>query len=235
MMKYKWDIMKEKAVAILSGGLDSGVAMSSYVNDYDIYAITFDYGQRAIESEIKASKALCDYYNIDHKVIDLKWLGEISNSALNSPNEIPKPSEEDLDDFKESSESAKAVWVPGRNVVFTAIGCSFAESIKARKIIVGWDLEEANTFPDNSKEFLNSFNDLIEIGSPDNIEVVAPLIDLNKDEIVKLGHENNCPMELTYSCYEGEEIHCGECESCMRRKRGFKKANVPDLTKYKSD
>ena len=135
----------------------------------------------------------------------------------------------------QSKESAKAVWVPGRNLVFTAIGCSFAESIGASKIIVGWDLEEANTFPDNSKEFLNRYNELIEIGSPDEIEIVAPLINLNKDEIVKLGAKNNCPMDLTYSCYEGRDIHCGICESCMRRKRGFKKAGMDDLTKYESD
>ncbi|WP_295722322.1 7-cyano-7-deazaguanine synthase QueC [uncultured Methanobrevibacter sp.] len=227
--------MKEKAIAILSGGLDSGVAMSSYVENYEIYAITFDYGQKAIEAEIKASKALCDHYGIFHNVIDLKWLGKISNSALNSSKDIPKPTENNLDNLDKSKESANAVWVPGRNTVFTAIGCSFAESIGASKIIVGWDLEEANTFPDNSKEFLESFNELIKIGSPDNIEVVAPLIDLNKDEIVKLGKSNNCPMELTYSCYEGGEIHCGTCESCMRRKRGFKKGGIRDLTEYKSD
>ncbi len=227
--------MKEKAIAILSGGLDSGVAMSSYVENYEIYAITFDYGQKAIEAEINASKALCDYYDISHKVIDLKWLGEISNSALNSSKDIPKPRENNLDNLDEARESAKAVWVPGRNTVFTAIGCSFAESIGASKIIVGWDLEEANTFPDNSKEFLNRFNELIKIGSPDNIEVVAPLINLNKDEIVKLGEKNNCPMHLTYSCYEGGKIHCGKCESCMRRKRGFKNAGIKDRTKYESD
>ena len=227
--------MKNKAVAILSGGLDSGVAMSCYVEDYDIYAITFDYGQKAISSEIKSSKELCKYYKIPHRIIDLKWLGDISNSALNSPNKIPTPAENDLDDFTQSKESANAVWVPGRNLVFTAIGCSFAESIGASKIIVGWDLEEANTFPDNSKEFLNRYNELIEIGSPDEIEIVAPLINLNKDEIVKLGAKNNCPMDLTYSCYEGRDIHCGICESCMRRKRGFKKAGMDDLTKYESD
>lgn len=228
-------MMKEKAIAILSGGLDSGVAMSSYVENYEIYAITFDYGQKSIEAEIKASKALCDYYGISHKIIDLKWLGEISNSALNSEKDIPKPKENNLDNLDEAKESAKAVWVPGRNTVFTAIGCSYAESIGASKIIVGWDLEEANTFPDNSKEFLNRFNELIKTGSPDNIEVVAPLINLNKDEIVKLGEINNCPMHLTYSCYEGGEIHCGKCESCMRRKRGFKNAGIKDRTKYESD
>lgn len=224
--------MKNKAIAVLSGGLDSAVAMSSYVNDYDVHAITFDYGQKAINEELKASHKLCSFYNIPHTVIDLKWLGEISNSALNSSEGIPEVSDDDLDNIEKSTETANAVWVPGRNIVFTAIASSFAESVGASKIIVGWDKEEANTFPDNSKEFLEKFNDLLDVGSPDNIEVVAPAIDLNKDEIVKLGAENNCPMELSYSCYTGNEKHCGKCESCMRRKRGFKKAKIEDLTEY---
>lgn len=224
--------MKEKAIAVLSGGLDSTVAMSSYINDYDIYAITFDYGQKAIKQEINAAKNICKYYEIPHRVINLKWLGEISNSALNSSNKIPTPSNEDLDNIKKSQETADAVWVPGRNIVFTAIATSFAESIGASKIIVGWDYEEANTFPDNSKEFLESFNNLLNIGSPDDIEVVAPAINLNKDDIVKLGDKNNCPMEISYSCYTGNDKHCGICESCMRRKRGFKKAGIKDLTEY---
>lgn len=224
--------MNKKAIAVLSGGLDSTVAMSCYVDDYDIEAITFDYGQKAIDAEIKASKDICNYYNIPHRVIDLKWLGKISDSALNSNKNIPNPADKDLDNLDASKKSAEAVWVPGRNIVFTAIATSFAESIKASKIIVGWDLEEANTFPDNSKEFLDAFNQILEIGSPEDIEVVAPAIGLNKDEIVKLGHENNCPMELSYSCYTGHEKHCGVCESCMRRKRGFIQAGIEDLTEY---
>ena len=226
---------KNKAIAVLSGGLDSTVAMSSYVKDYDVYGITFDYSQIAIDSEIKASKEICEYYNIDHKIIDLKWLSEISNSALNNDEEIPQLSENQLDDIELCKDSASKVWVPGRNIVFTAIATSFAESIGASKIIVGWDLEEANTFPDNSKEFLESFNNVLKIGSPDDIEIVAPAIDLNKKEIVQLGHKNNAPMKLSYSCYTGHNKHCGVCESCMRRKRGFKDAGLQDPTEYEKN
>lgn len=94
--------MREKAIAVLSGGLDSTVAMSCYVNDYDIEAVTFDYGQKAIKQEIKAAKNICNHYNIPHTVIDLKWLGDISDSALNSDNDIPNPSDEDLDNLDEA-------------------------------------------------------------------------------------------------------------------------------------
>lgn len=226
--------MSKKAISVLSGGLDSTVATSVYAKDYDIHAITFDYGQRSVEREMKAAKEICEKMGFEHTVIDLKWLGKISSSSLTSDREVPELSEDQLDDLEVCSETASSVWVPARNTVFTAIATAFAESIGAEIIIVGWDKEEAATFPDNSKEFLESFNRLIEVGSPDDIEVKAPAIDLDKDEIVKLGDEMDAPMDLSYSCYMGEENHCGVCESCMRRKRAFKQAGVKDESAYNS-
>ena len=222
----------KKAIAVLSGGLDCTVATSVYAKDYEIHAITFDYGQKSFSQELKASQRICEKMGFKHHVIKLDWLSKISNSSLNTSDEIPEVDENDLDDLEKSSETASSVWVPARNTVFTSIAASYGESIGAEIIIVGWDKEEANTFPDNSKEYLESFNNLLKIGSPIDIEIKAPAIDLDKDEIVKLGVEVDAPMELSYSCYKGNEKHCGVCESCMRRKRGFKKANVEDLTIY---
>ena len=222
----------KKAISVLSGGLDCTVATSAYAKEYEIHAITFNYGQKAFKQELKASKAICEKMGFKHCVIDLPWLAKISNSTLNTSEDIPKVSEDDLDDLKKSSQTASSVWVPARNMVFTSIATSYAESIGAEIIIVGWDAEEAATFPDNSKEFLNAFNELIEIGSPENIKIEAPAIDLNKEEIVELGLEVGAPMELSYSCYAGRDKHCGVCESCMRRKRAFKKLKVEDVTEY---
>lgn len=224
--------MTKKAISVLSGGLDSVVATSVYAKDYDIHAITFDYGQKAAEKEIKNTAKICEKMGFEHSVIKLPWLSKISNSSLNSNEEIPSLTDEDLDDLEKCSNTASSVWVPGRNVVFTAIATSFAESIGAEIIIVGWDKEEAATFPDNSKEFLNAFNNLLDIGSPDEIKIKAPAIDLDKKEIVELGHKVNAPMDLSYSCYSGEDKHCGVCESCMRRKRAFKQVNIDDPTEY---
>lgn len=224
--------LTKKAISVLSGGLDSTVATCVYADDYDIHAITFDYGQKSVEREIKASKEICDKMGFKHTVIDLKWLSKISTSSLNTDEEIPSLDEDQLDDLEKCKQTASSVWVPGRNVVFTAIAVSFAESEDAEIIIVGWDKEEAATFPDNSKEFLESYNDLIEIGSPKSIEIKAPAIDLDKDEIVQLGKKVNAPMKLSYSCYKGSENHCGVCESCIRRKRAFKQSNIDDLTEY---
>ena len=222
----------KKAISVFSGGLDCCVATSSFAEGWQIHAITFNYGQKAFERELKAAKEICSKMNWTHEVIDLPWLSKISTSSLNTDEEIPDVNVEDLDDLEKSGESASSVWVPARNMVFTSIAVSYAESIGAEAIIVGWDKEEAATFPDNSKEFLNTFNELIDVGSPDNIKIEAPAIDLTKEEIVKLGIEVGAPMELSYSCYKGGDKHCGVCESCMRRKRAFKQLGVDDLTEY---
>ena len=222
----------KKAISVLSGGLDCTVATSVYAKDYEIHAITFNYGQKAFERELQAAEEICAKMNWTHEVIGLPWLSRISTSSLNTSEDIPEVSFEDLDDAEKSSETASSVWVPARNMVFTSIAVSYAESIGAEKIIVGWDAEEAATFPDNSKEFLNTFNELIAVGSPENIKIEAPAIDLTKEEIVKLGVNVGAPMELSYSCYKGGKKHCGVCESCMRRRRAFTQLGIEDLSEY---
>lgn len=224
----------KKAISVLSGGLDCTVATSVYDKDYEIHAITFNYGQKSFKRELQASKEICKKMNWTHEVIDLPWLSKISTSSLNTSEEIPEVCDEDLDDLDKSLETASSVWVPARNTVFVSIALSYAESIGAETIIVGWNGEEGTTFPDNSKEYLVNFNELLNVGSPDNIKIEAPAIDLDKEEIVKLGVEVGAPMELSYSCYKGGDKHCGVCESCMRRKRAFKKLGIKDLTEYEN-
>ena len=216
----------KKAISVFSGGLDCTVATCVYDNDYEIHAITFNYGQKAFAQELKASRKICEEMGWTHEVIDLPWLSDISNSSLNTDDDIPEVSENDLDDLDKSSETASNVWVPARNTVFTSIALSYAESIGAEIIIVGWNNEEGLTFPDNSQEFLNEFNELIKVGSPDKIRIEAPAINLNKEELVELGVKVGAPMKLSYSCYKGEDEPCGVCESCVRRNRAFKKVGI---------
>lgn len=216
----------KKAISIFSGGLDCTVATCVYDKTHEIHAITFDYGQKAFEQELKASEEICKKMGWTHEVIELDWLGKISSSSLNTSEEIVEVSIDDLDDLEKSSETASNVWVPARNTVFTSIALSYAESLGAEIIIVGWNGEEGATFPDNSKEYLNEFNELIGVGSPEKIRIEAPAIDLNKEEIVELGIEVGAPMELSYSCYKGESKPCGVCESCVRRNRAFEKLGI---------
>lgn len=223
---------KPKGISVLSGGLDCTVATSIYADDYDLTAITFNYGQQSFDEELIHARRICEKYGMEHVVIDLPWLENISNSSLTSEEDIPEISEDDLDNYEVAIETAKSVWVPARNTVFCSIALAYAESIGAEIIIVGWDYEEAVTFPDNSKEYLEAFNETIKYGSFDDIIIKAPLIDMSKKEIVETGHEFNAPLDLSYSCYTGKELHCGKCESCKRRKRAFVEAGLDDPTEY---
>ena len=216
----------KKAISVMSGGLDCSVATAVYDKDYEIHAITFDYGQKAAAQEIKASKKICEKMGWSHEIICLDWLSRISNSSLNTDEDIPEIGENELDDMNKSTQTAESVWVPARNTVFTSIALSYAESIGAEIIIVGWNGEEGATFPDNSCEYMEKFNELIDVGSPNKIRIEAPAIDLDKEEIVELGVKVGAPMELSYSCYKGDEKPCGVCESCMRRNRAFKKMGI---------
>lgn len=219
---------KPKAISVLSGGLDSAVATSMLIDKYDISTITFDYGQKSADIEIKSAKNISKFFNIPNKVIDLKWLGKLGNSALTSDFDVMDVDVDKLDDKEYCDETVKNVWVPSRNIVFTAVASAFAEANGAKAIIVGWDLEEALSFPDNSIEFLNAFNKVLDIGTLDKVQVIAPLIKMSKEDIVLAGVKAKTPFELSYSCYKGDIKPCGVCESCLRRSRAFKSLGIED-------
>ncbi|WP_423792789.1 7-cyano-7-deazaguanine synthase QueC [Methanocaldococcus indicus] len=229
-----------RAISILSGGLDSTVAtLIAKKEGYDILALTFNYGQKAAKREINSAKKIAEILGIEHLVINLDFVKMFKKSALITNKDIPKLKIEDLD--KDIVyETMKAVWVPARNVIFLAIAAGFGEDRDAKKIFIGINKEEGTTFPDNTLEFIDRYNKVLELGTLNKIKIEAPLYNLTKEEIVKLGKnlEEELNVEIlkySYSCYKdnGEDfLHCGECESCVRRKRAFILANVKDETKY---
>jgi 7-cyano-7-deazaguanine synthase len=227
--------MKSKGVVLLSGGLDSTTAMWSLKKNYSqLYTLTFAYGSKDEEITLMITKHLSEIVGAAHRIIELPWLKEFSKnsgSTLVSKTQVPSLDEGDLDDIKKASETARSVWIPARNLIFLSIASSFAESIGGgADIIAGFDAEEAATFPDNSSEFVNRMNNVIKLAVLEkDIKVVAPLIHLNKTEIADLSLKLGVPVEYTSSCYhphgiDGEKrpVHCGICESCIRRMRGFK-------------
>lgn len=219
-----------KSIVLLSGGLDSLVSLALGKDEYNIkLALTFDYGQKSVESEISASKKICQYFNIEHKVIKLDWLREITQSALVSEKEIPLTNLKDLssDDFVEKS--AISVWVPNRNGVFLNIAAAFADSYDYDYIIFGANQEEGTTFPDNTQEFIDRINAEFEFSTQKKPKAYAPLINLCKNDIVKIAIEHNVPLELTRSCYSNKAKHCGACESCVRLKRALDENNCQEI------
>lgn len=221
----------KKSIILLSSGLDSAVSLGLLKESHNIeLALTFDYGQKAAKKEIESASKLCEHYQLEHKIISINWLKEITNtSLLNEQKDIPTPDENDLDNFDKSTKTAKNVWVPNRNGLFLNIAASFADAYEYTHIIFGGNKEEGTTFPDNTQEFINRINKTFEYSTLQKPKVVAPLIEFDKTEIVKKALEINFPFELIQSCYLSQEKHCGKCESCIRLKRALINNNAKDI------
>lgn len=220
-----------RAVILLSGGLDSLVSLAEAVNKgvSVALALTFDYGQRAVADEINAAREICKIYNIEHKVIKLPFLAEISNSALNK-------TECNLEFDALDKESMKAVWVPNRNGLFLNIAASFCDAEGYDCIIIGANKEEAGTFSDNSKEFCNIADEFFKYSTLNGVKVLAPLIELEKYEIINLALHLRVNLGILKSCYNAQgalpgQNHCGVCESCKRLKAAILKSKNRDLIK----
>ncbi len=208
----------KKGIILLSGGLDSLVSLGLCKKSHNIsLALTFDYGQKSAQYEIEASKNICNYYNISHKVITLNWLKDVTHTSLVSNESVPES-----DTLFGDNVSAKSVWVPNRNGLFLNIAAAFADGDGYDYIIIGANKEEANTFPDNTQDFLERVNAEFEFSTLKHPKTVAPLINSDKNDIVKLALENNIPLKYVRSCYNGGEKHCGRCESCLRLKNALK-------------
>lgn len=206
-----------KSVVLLSGGLDSLVTLgfSKLHTDYNVeLALTFDYGQKTSEAEISASKDICGFYNIEHKVIKLDWLKDITKTALVSDKEVP---DKDLG----TKESAASVWVPNRNALFLNIAACFCDSYGFNYILYGANKDEGATFPDNTETFRAQITKTFETSTLVKPEVIAPLINYSKNDIVKIAIEDSMPLKFVKSCYKSSGMHCGVCESCKHLKNAL--------------
>ena len=227
---------REKSVVLLSGGLDSVVSLACAVEESSVcFALTFDYGQKSARKEIQAAQDCCRSLAVSHRIIRLDWLEEITKTALVKAGvEIPLVSENDLEDTGGTlRESMKHVWVPNRNGLFINIAAGFAESLEASLIVTGFNGEEAATFPDNSPQFVEAVNRSLRLSTLGSVRVVSYTQHLTKSEIVRLGLGKKAPVRLIYSCYLGEELMCGRCESCVRVKRAFRSTGNWELIRDK--
>lgn len=203
-----------KSIILLSSGLDSLASLGLVKEKYNInLALTFDYGQKSAKQEIEQAKKICEFYNISHKIIVLDFLKEVTHTALVGCSDVPVG-----EALENPVNSMKSVWVPNRNGLFLNIAASFADGEDYDYIIIGANKEEGETFSDNTQEFIDKINASFEFSTQKQPKVVAPLINYYKNDIVKLALENSIPLELTRSCYQSYDNHCGACESCTRLK-----------------
>lgn len=213
------------SVILLSGGLDSAANLAlCHERDRPVLALTVDYGQRAAQREIASARELCDDYGVRHEVLDLRWLGALGGSSLTeSSQDIPQIDASKLDDLQTTRGTAKSVWVPNRNGVLINAAAAYAERLDARQVVVGFNSEEAATFPDNSIEFLKQATLALKFSTANEVEVGCYTASWDKRRIVtelrKLSRP--FPFEKIWSCYTGEAKPCGICESCRRLARAL--------------
>ena len=222
------------AVVALSGGMDSCVTASlASKAGFDLALLHGDYGQRTEARERRAFFDIADFHAVPSArrlVVDFAGLRAVGGSALTDPA-ISLP-EGDLE-----RTGVPASYVPFRNAHLLSACVSWAEVLGARAIFVGFVEEDSSGYPDCREVFLRSFERTANLGTRPGTELAfhAPLIHLRKAEIVRQGLELGAPLHLSWSCYQGEELACGHCDSCLLRLRGFQEAGVPDPLLYGSD
>lgn len=221
----------KKAVVLLSGGLDSTTTLAIARDEgYQPHALSFDYGQRH-RAELDAARRVAAVFGItDHRLIaiDLRALG---GSSLTSDIPVPKNSL--------GNDNIPVTYVPARNTIFLAYALAFAEVIGARDIFIGVNAVDYSGYPDCRPKFLAQFEKLAALATRAGVEgaafkVHAPLIELTKAEIVARALKLGVDLSLTHSCYDPlpDGTACGECDSCLLRRKGFAEAGVTDPARY---
>lgn len=220
------------AVCLVSGGLDSATVLAIAVNEgFDVHALSVDYGQRhRIELEAAARVALA-LGAVEHKVVrvDLRALG--GSALTDDAIEVPES----------PSEGIPVTYVPARNSVFLALALGWAEVLGAQDIFVGVNAIDYSGYPDCRPAFIEAFEALARVATKAGVEgrrfrINAPLIELTKADIIRLGIELGVDYSLTVSCYQPDDHGraCGRCDSCRIRREGFEEAGVADCTRYAS-
>ena len=226
-----------KCVIPVSGGLDSTVMIydAAKSKKYDeIFALTFFYNQRHAKKEIDSAFDVVEQLQeevesqIFHEMVDLSFFSDIASSSSLTNREIDVAKTKDV-----LGDPQTVNYVPFRNMMMLSILCSYAESNGAQDVYYGSALVDSQAgYWDGSIEFYQTINNLVQLNRKNKINIITPLLTLDKKDIVKKGIERAVPFENTWTCYEGKEIACGHCPACSSRIKGFLDAGIKDPVIY---
>ncbi len=216
------------AVVLVSGGMDSCVTAAIAHEEYRLAFLHLNYGQRTERRELKAFHDIADFYKVILRlVVDVDYLKQIGGSSLT--DESMEVERADL-----RREGIPSSYVPFRNAHILSIAVSWGEVIGARAIFVGAVEEDSSGYPDCRREFYDAFDRVIRLGTKPqtDIHLKTPIIALKKFQIVEKAIELHAPLNLTWSCYQNDDVACGICDSCALRLRGFQQAGIDDPIPY---
>jgi len=228
--------MTRKAVALLSGGLDSAVAAAIAISDgFQVHALTIDYGQRHLR-ELESAKSVAEALGVkEHRILKVDLTGFGGSALTNKKMKVPetRPSEKIGKDIP-------TTYVPARNTVLLGLGLAWAEALGADAVFIGAHSVDYSGYPDCRPEFLDAFRQVSNLGTRRGVEgkpirIEAPLIRMGKREIIERGRELKVPFELTWSCYLGGKKACGKCDSCTIRLKAFAEAGMEDPIEYERE
>lgn len=226
---------KPKAVVLLSGGMDSCVTAAIAHETHRLALVHASYGQRTERRERQAFEEIADFYCVRERlVVRLEHFAQIGGSALTDPR-IPVP-ERGPQATPGHSGIIPPTYVPFRNAHFLSVAVSWAEVIGATAVFIGAVAEDSSGYPDCRPEYYRVFADLVRAGTrPETrIDIITPVIELRKGEIVRRGIGLGVPLHLTWSCYQFEDAACGACDSCRLRLRAFAEAGQADPIPYRA-
>ncbi len=227
--------MKKKAVILSSGGLDSTTVMAIAKHEgFELFSLSFFYGQRHFHELIAAEKIAKAYSVAKHLVINLD-LNKIGGSALTDNIEVPKSRTPLM-----MADEIPVTYVPARNTIFLAHALAWAEVIKSFDIFIGVNAIDFSGYPDCRPEYISAFEHMANLATKAGVEsqtrlkIRTPLISMTKAQIIKKGVELGVDYSSTHSCYDPDKegIACGLCDSCLLRLKGFEEAGIKDPAIY---
>jgi 7-cyano-7-deazaguanine synthase len=217
--------MTNKVVVIYSGGMDSFTVLNRALHDgKEVYALTFDYGQRHVK-EIEYASTVCKSLDVNHKVIDISAINQLlAGSSLTDDIDIPEGHYE--------AESMKSTVVPNRNMILLSLAVGYAVSVGASQVYYGAHSGDHAIYPDCRPEFVMKMNDVCKIANYESVEIFSPYLTVTKSDILTDGLKMGLKYDNTWTCYNGREQACGQCGACQERLEAFKDNNVTDPLNY---
>ncbi len=225
--------MNKKAIILFSGGLDSTTCLAvAKAQGYTSYALTFDYSQKH-NAEVIAAQRIAKYLSVqEHKIISMDFLKGLGASALTDDNIL-------IPDFQ-CDDKIPTTYVPARNTIFLSMALAWAEVIGTSDIFIGANVVDYSNYPDCRFDYLRAFESMADLATKagaegqQRLKIHAPLLQLNKSQIIQLGMKLGIDYSMTVSCYrlDADGRSCGRCDSCVFRKKGFAEAGLADPTLY---